>query len=265
MTDIKSVSSAPLVEMVDYLDDLLQTADTPDYPNAVNGLQLANSGRVTRIAAAVDFSSRSVAGAARANATLLLVHHGMFWSGLEPLRGPAYDRVKQLVVNDVAVYSSHLPLDRHDRFGNNILLAAELGLSPSAGFARFQTMDIGVRGEADVDTSELALRAAFFSETHGGTLRATPIASGHRTRRWAICTGAGASSETLREAAEQGIDTLIVGEGAHWTAVSAADSGLVILYLGHYATETLGVRALAEHASEKFSIPWIFLEYPTGL
>lgn len=259
------MTGAKLPEVVRYLDDLLDSSGTPDYANAVNGLQLANSGVVTKVAAAVDFSSRTVADAAREGATLLLVHHGMFWGGLEPVSGMAYDRMKQLITSDLAVYSSHLPLDRHDRFGNNVLLARELGLEPSAGFARFQTIDIGVRGEADVDTAELAQRAAFFSETHGGTLRTTPIASGHRTRRWAICTGAGASSETLREAAEQKIDTLIVGEGAHWTAVSAADSGLVILYAGHYATETLGVRALAQHVSEKFSIPWTFLQQPTGL
>lgn len=259
------MSHARLSDLVQHLDELLETDRTPDYPNAVNGLQLANGGSVTRIAAAVDFSSLSVASAVREGASLLIVHHGMFWSGLEPVRGVAYERMKQLIASDLAVYSSHLPLDRHERLGNNVLLAAELGLKPSSGFARFQTIDIGVRGEADIDTAELALRAASFSEMHGGTLRTTPIASGHRTRRWAICTGAGASSETLREAAEHEIDTLIVGEGAHWTAVSAADSGLVILYAGHYATETLGVRALAEHVSDKFSIPWVFLQRPTGL
>jgi dinuclear metal center YbgI/SA1388 family protein len=259
------MTGAKLSELVRYVDDLLETGSTPDYPNALNGLQLANSGGVSKIAAAVDFSSRTVADAVREGATLLLVHHGMFWSGLEPVRGTAYDRIKQLIASDLAVYASHLPLDRHDKLGNNVLLAGELGLEPSGGFARFQTIDIGVRGEADVDTAELALRAAFFSETHGGTLRTTPIAPGRRTRRWAICTGAGASAETLREAAEQEIDTLIVGEGAHWTAVSAADSDLAILYAGHYATETLGVRALAEHVSEKFSIPWTFLQHPTGL
>ncbi|MCR4338663.1 MAG: Nif3-like dinuclear metal center hexameric protein [Gemmatimonadaceae bacterium] len=259
------MTRAKLSELVRYLDDLLETGSTPDYPNAVNGLQLANGGAVSKIAAAVDFSSRTVAHAVREGATLLLVHHGMFWSGVEPIRGTAYERMRQLIASDLAVYSSHLPLDRHGQLGNNVLLAAELGLEPSAGFARFQTIDIGVRGEADVDTAELALRAAFFSETHGGTLRTTPIAPGRRTRRWAICTGAGASAETLREAAEQEIDTLIVGEGAHWTAVSAADSGLAILYAGHYATETLGVRAVAEKVSEKFSIPWTFLQQPTGL
>lgn len=254
-----------LRELVRHLDELLETDRIPDYPNAVNGLQLANTGIVSKVAAAVDFSSASVAGAVREGADCLLVHHGMFWSGLEPVRGPAYERMKQLLENDVAVYASHLPLDRHDRLGNNVLLAADLGLTPSAGFARFQTIDIGVRGEADMDTAELASRAADFAESHGGSLRATPIAAGRRTRRWAICTGGGASAETLREAAEHHIDTLIVGEGAHWTAVHAADNDLVILYAGHYATETLGVRALAQHVSETFSIPWIYLDHPTGL
>lgn len=254
-----------LRELVQHLDELLETDRIPDYPNAVNGLQLANSGAVRKIAAAVDFSSATVAGAVSEGADCLLVHHGMFWSGLEPVRGPAYERMKQLIENGVAVYASHLPLDRHERLGNNALLAAELGLTPSAGFARFQTIDIGVRGEADMDTADLAARAASFAAAHGGSLRASPIAAGRRTRRWAICTGGGASAETLREAAEHGIDTLIVGEGAHWTAVHAADNDLVILYAGHYATETLGVRALAQHVSEKFSIPWVFLEQPTGL
>ena len=259
MTDVR------LDDIVRYLDELLGTARVPDYPNAVNGLQLANRGTVTRIAAAVDFSSVTAASAIREKADLLLVHHGMFWPGSEPIRGIAYDRLRLLIENGVAVYSSHLPLDRHERLGNNVLLAAELELKPSAGFARFQAIDIGVRGEADIATADLASRAAAFASAHGGALRTTPIAPERRTRRWAICTGGGASAETLREAAEQGIDTLIVGEGAHWTAVHAVDNDLVILYAGHYATETLGVRALAQHVGDHFSLPWKFLPHPTGL
>lgn len=259
------MSGVSLRDLVQYMDELLETRRIPDYPNALNGLQVGNAGSVVKVAAAVDFSSLSVANAVRDGASILIVHHGMFWSGLEPLRGPTYDRVKLMVEHDLSVYSSHLPLDRHPRLGNNVLLAAELGLEPAAGFARFQTIDIGVRGDSDIETSELALRAAAFARAHGGELRATPMSEGRRTKRWAICTGNGASAETLREAAEHEIDTLIVGEGAHWTAVHAADNGLVILYLGHYATETLGVRALAQHVGERFSIPWTFLPHPTGL
>ena len=88
---------------------------------------------------------------------------------------------------------------------------------------------------------------------------------GRRTRAWGICTGGGASSDTLREARERGLDTLIVGEGPHHTAVEADDSGIAVIYAGHYATETLGVRALAAHLSDRFGMPWVFLEAPTGL
>ena len=80
-----------------------------------------------------------------------------------------------------------------------------------------------------------------------------------------MCTGAGASSQTLEEAAALGVDTLIVGEGPHHTAVDARETGLVIIYAGHYATETLGVTALAEHVGEKFGMDWTFIDAPTGL
>lgn len=259
------MTAAPLSGIVEYLDGLLETVTVPDYPNALNGLQMANGGTVSKIAAAVDFSSQTVASAIREKADLLIVHHGMFWSGLEPVRGVAYDRMKVMIKAGLAVYAAHLPLDRHPTVGNNVLLARELQLEPTGGFARFQSIDIGVRGDSDIDTAELAARAAAFATSHGGALRTTPIAQGRRTRRWAICTGSGASADTLREAAEMGIDTLITGEGAHWTAVHATANDIVIMYAGHYATETLGVRALAENAASQFSLPWSFLAHPTGL
>jgi putative NIF3 family GTP cyclohydrolase 1 type 2 len=82
--------------------------------------------------------------------------------------------------------------------------------------------------------------------------------------RWAICSGAGADSDTLREAKERKIETLIVGEGAHWTAVDAEENNIVIVYAGHYATETLGVQALAKALAAEFTIPWHFIPTPTG-
>jgi dinuclear metal center YbgI/SA1388 family protein len=251
--------------IVQYLDDLLETSTVPDFPNALNGLQLANDGSVRRIAAAVDFSLRTIIGAAESGANLLIVHHGMFWGGLQPIHGNAFTRMRALITRDMAVYASHLPLDRHALYGNNALLATELGLEPSGEFARFRTIFIGVAGESDVATADLALRADAFARSHGGSVRATPIEPGRRTYRWAMCTGAGASSETLSEARERGIDTLIVGEGPHHTAVEAEESGITVIYAGHYATETLGVRALAAHISDRFGIPWAFIEAPTGL
>ncbi|HWL39739.1 MAG TPA: Nif3-like dinuclear metal center hexameric protein [Gemmatimonadaceae bacterium] len=252
-------------EVAAYADQLLESSSCPDYPNALNGLQITGRGPIQAIAAAVDFSTRTIEKAIEAGANFLVVHHGMFWPGLERITGITYRRICSLIENDLAVYSSHLPLDRHESLGNNALLAREIGLEASGSFAHHDDVTIGVSGSTDVMTVDLVRRVRKFAQTHGGDVRTTAIADRQRTHRWAICTGAGASAETLREAVTMEIDTLIVGEGAHWTAVSAEEHGLTILYAGHYATETLGVQALARHLSEKFKLPWSFIEAPTGL
>jgi dinuclear metal center YbgI/SA1388 family protein len=257
--------TAALADVVSHLDTLLEIDTTPDYPQAVNGLQLANAGQVSSVAAAVDFSSAAVDGARTAGADLLLVHHGMFWGGLEPITGQRYRRLHALVTSGIAVYSAHLPLDRHAQLGNAVLLAGELGLLPSGEFARFKTIHAGVSGQADIPTAQLFERAERFAAQHGGAARISPLPGDHHTRTWAICTGSGASAETLAEAAERGVDTLIVGEGPHWTAVAAGESRTAIIYAGHYATETLGVRALAAHLAQRFGLASTFLQLPTGL
>src|SRR4051812_36166228 len=120
------------------LDDLLRTRDTPDYPPAVNGIQLENRVEIRGVAVAVDCSQRTIDGAIEADANLLVVHHGLLWGGLQPIRGAFYERLYRLLAHGIAVYSSHLPLDAHPELGNNVLLARELGLAPGGGFARFQ-------------------------------------------------------------------------------------------------------------------------------
>ncbi|MGH7604836.1 MAG: Nif3-like dinuclear metal center hexameric protein [Gemmatimonadaceae bacterium] len=257
--------SVSLATLTAYADDLLQTSATPDYPNALNGLQLQNAAPIRSIAGAVDFSLRSIEGTIANGSNLLLLHHGMFWNGLKRLTESHYQRLKWLIDADIAVYSSHLPLDRHPDLGNNALMAKALGLEPNGQFARFAEILIGLRGECDIATEKLVGRVNKFAKTYGGKVRVSATAPGRRTQRWALCTGAGASSETLKEATSTGVDTLIVGEGPHHTAVEAEESGLIVIYAGHYATETLGVSALAQHLGERFGLPWHFVSAPTGL
>jgi dinuclear metal center YbgI/SA1388 family protein len=257
MTDLAAIAES--------LDALLATDGIPDYPGALNGVQLANRGPIRRVAASVDVSRRVIEAAIDAEANLLVVHHGMFWGGVQAVTGAMYERMRLLITHDVAVYSSHLPLDTHPVVGNNVLLARTIGLEPTAGFARYRTVDVGVRGECDCETADLIRRLDTFANSHGGTVRSTRVTPGKCTRRWGICTGAGASSETLTEAQAFGLDTLIVGEGPHHTAVAADDLDITIIYAGHYATETLGVQALADYLSSTFDIPSTFIAAPTGL
>lgn len=253
-----------LVEISRALDELLGTRGVPDYTNALNGVQVAHRGPVKGIAASVDLSMATINGAVASGANLLLVHHGLFWGGLQPLAGGFYNRIRALIENDVALFASHLPLDAHPIHGNNVLLAKALGLAASGGFAQHQGVPIGVMGLSDLETAQLVQRAARVASEYGTQLRTTRIPPGHRTRRWGICSGAGASSDTMHEALALKLDTVVVGEGPHWTAVDAPDSDLVIIYAGHYATETFGIKSVAAWASERFQLPWSFIDSPTG-
>jgi dinuclear metal center YbgI/SA1388 family protein len=251
-------------DLSEYLDALLDAQGFPDYPGALNGLQLDHRGPVRRVAAAVDFSGRTIDAAISAGANFLILHHGMFWGGSQCITGQVYERLQRLIANDVAVYASHLPLDAHPVLGNNARIARALSLEPTTRFGTYADVSIGVAGESDIPTAELLERTAAFAQSFGGAARASWMADGRMTRRWAIVTGAGAGSKEIRDARARGIDTLIVGEGPHHTTVEAADAGVVIIYAGHYATETLGVCALADAVHDHFGLPASFLLLPTG-
>src|SRR5688572_26734718 len=175
---------ASLERIAAHLDTMLQSVDIPDYPGAMNGVQVEHTGPVTRCAVTVDASLRTIDAAIECGANLLIVHHGLFWGGAQPLRGRVFERVRRLIAHDVAVYASHLPLDLHPTLGNNALLARELGLVPSAGFARFQSISVGVMGDADIETAALVTQASALAAREGGHLITVGDAPGRRTRRW---------------------------------------------------------------------------------
>ena len=251
--------TASLAAIVQHCDRLLRTAEVGDYEGAVNGLQVANRGAVTSIAAAVDASLATVRLAVAMKADLLLVHHGLFWSLSHPWTGKKYELLRALLENDLAVYSSHLPLDAHPKLGNNAQLCAALGLQKLRPFFETHGQTIGFQAATKLSRAELASRLA---KATGDNPRALP--GGPATcRRIGVVTG-GAGGD-LKLAAAAGVDTFVTGEGPHWTYALAEELGVNVFYGGHYATETFGVKALAAHLARKFRVPWAFLDYPTGL
>lgn len=249
----------PLKSIVAHCDKILRTDEIGDYDGAVNGLQVENSGSVTRIAATVDASLATVKLAIAAKADLLIVHHGLFWSKTHPWTGKKYELIKLLIENNIAIYSSHLPLDAHPKLGNNAQLAAAIGLKKLKPFFFSHGQNIGLKAATKIPRAELAKRLA---RVTGAPPKGVPGGK-EMCRRIGIVTG-GAGGE-LKQAAAAGVDTFITGEGPHWTYALAEDLGLNVFYAGHYATETFGVKALAAELSKKFKLPWEFLDHPTGL
>lgn len=239
----------------------LNIANVPDYPPALNGLQLQNrSGQITKIAAAVDAHLPVVQKAIAAGCDLLLVHHGLFWSGLQPITGALFEKTRLAIEANLAIYSAHLPLDGHLELGNSILLGKALDLQTDwTTFFPYKNYHIGVRTEVEVPRDNLLQRLQTVLNSPVHCCPAGPAT----VRNLGIITG-GAGSE-IATAKALGIDTLITGEGPHWSYTLAEELGVNLIYGGHYATETFGVKALASQLAEQHQLTWQFIDHPTGL
>lgn len=244
--------------IVGEMDRLLKTATVKDWPGAYNGLQVENSGRVKKIAAAVDANESSIRAAGECGASLLIVHHGLFWNKPLPLVGAAYRKMKLCMELDLAVYSSHLPLDLHATLGNNILLCRALGLKKTSPFFEAHGQAIGRLATASLPRNRLMEQ---LKKVVGGPVH---LIAGGPTSLRKICVVTGAVGDPT-PIVDAGVDTLITGEGSHWTHGWAHENGVNILYAGHYATETFGVNALAAAMARKYRLPWAFLADPSGL
>jgi dinuclear metal center YbgI/SA1388 family protein len=260
----------PLADIVAYLDQYLQVGEIPDEANAVNGLQVENSGTIGGIVAAVDASQATIDGViatleAGHPAPLVLVHHGLLWDGNVPLTGRRYRRLSALLDHDIPLYAAHIPLDVHPEVGNNAVLAERLGIAVEGRFGDYRGIPIGVWGAAPtgLETRE-AVAVELDRVLHTMKGSSTLIAGGpERPSRVGIITGG--AGNMAPQAREAGIDTFITGEGPHHTYFDAIEGGLNLIYAGHYATETLGVQALASHLGDRFDLEWEFHDHPTGL
>ncbi|MFC5049869.1 Nif3-like dinuclear metal center hexameric protein [Rubritalea spongiae] len=251
---------ADLKEIVSFLEKELDTENIPDYSVANNGLQLANKGEVTKVVSAVDASLPVIRKAINAGADLLIVHHGLFWQGTQNIVGAQYEKLSEAIHADLAIYSSHIPLDVHSVYGNNALLAKAIGMDKTEEYHSWKGILLGLKQEMDLEFEPFihAVESAVGESIHFCRGRIEPSVG-----TVGVITG-GAGSE-IAAMAKQGIDTFVTGEGPHWSYSLAEELGVNLIYAGHYATETFGVKVLAEIISEKFNVSAEFVDHPTGL
>jgi len=250
---------ADLQEIVKYMDRELRTTEIKDYPGALNGLQMQNDGKVNRIVSAVDASLAVIEEAAQEEGGLLLVHHGMFWQGNQSITGPYFEKIKAAIDGNLAIYSSHLPLDMHPDYGNNVLLARAMGLQSIRPILEKDGFAMGVAGKWGDSREKLEKAVA---KAVGRKVQVCPGGDSD-IQEVAVITG-GAGSE-LAKIASLGIMTFVTGEGPHWSYVAAEESRLNVFYAGHYATETFGIKALGTLMGEKFGLRSSFINRQGGL
>ena len=247
-------------ELITYLDDYLRIKEIED--SSQNGLQVEGPEEVTKVAFAVDTCQAAFKQAVATGAQLLVVHHGLFWSKPFCLVGLLFQQVRTLIEGGCGLYAVHLPLDCHPEVGNNAELARLLGLKDTRAFAEYEGHKIGIGGALapaiplDVLVERLA-RAT-------GEPPVRVLAHGPAEVSQVGCIS-GFGSDMMDQVVDAGFDTFVTGETSHSFFHQAVERGLNVVYGGHYATETLGVKALARHLEEKFGLETTFLDIPTGM
>jgi dinuclear metal center YbgI/SA1388 family protein len=251
-------------DLCDRLDELLDTAAYADLDASANGLQVGRRDRaVDRVAVAVDAAEATVEAAREAGADLLVTHHGLVWEGLERVTGRDYDRIAALVEGELGLYVSHLPLDGHQELGNAAGVGDVLGLVEREPFGTMGPEYIGQRGRLAEPAGIGDLQAQLDAELDTGGQGVQVLDFGPETvEDVAIVTGSGV--DWLEEATEAGADALVTGEGKQFAYHEAREAGIHVVLAGHYATETFGVRALAERL-EEWGLETTDIDHPTGL
>jgi dinuclear metal center YbgI/SA1388 family protein len=275
-------------ELTDFLDGVFSDLD-PAADAAINGLQFPGSEDVSKVAVAVDACRETIRAAGEAGASLLFVHHGLFWTYQKPAAiDEAGKALWQLLLNhDLSIYAMHLPLDRHPVWGNNAtILRALKGDSPAASqggeldmlpFSEWKGVPTGYYTDScrdlpvqkamqhlsDVlDTSLARIYPAALSG-YGQKIWTDPSSLELELGRVGVVTGAG--SDAIAACPALGIDTLITGEVPHYSIAQAAEQGVNLLLLGHYQSELGGVQNIGRLLGEQFELTVEFLDHPTGL
>ena len=247
--------AAKLRDVVGWLDRELDTGGFDD--RSANGLQVEGRPEVRKVGLAVDACMPSFRAAVRAGCDLLIVHHGLVWGeGIRAVTGLMRRRLAVLFEHDVSLYASHLPLDAHPRLGNNACLAKMLGLKKAKPFATYRGRPIGLWGELAKATTAKTL-----AERAGHALAARARVFGNaKSRMKKIGVVSGGGTMAITEAAELGLDALFTGEGTHAAEIEARETGVAIIYAGHYETETPGVKALGAALAKRFRVDPEFLD-----
>ncbi|MDR0418537.1 MAG: Nif3-like dinuclear metal center hexameric protein [Puniceicoccales bacterium] len=242
-----------LADIVKYCDTRLDIGAIEDAEGACNGLQFQNSGKISKIAAAVDASLETIEKAIAIDANFLIVHHGLFWGKTIPITENTYKKYKLLMDYDIAVYSCHLPLDAHMDIGNNACMARLFGLTNVIQAFEYHGVKIGVMGDKLIQRSQLqTLLAATFPRVIAMEFGSENIEK--------IGIISGGSGSLIVQAKNYGVNAIIVGECQQYHYNIVRENNINTYICGHYATETFGVEALGKEVAQKFSLSFEFID-----
>jgi dinuclear metal center YbgI/SA1388 family protein len=248
-----------LQKLVSFLDHELSLSEFPK-DESINGLQVEGKATVGKIGVAVDACAYVFEKAARRGVDLLIVHHGLIWGGIRAIRGVLMKRIKTLLDSGISLYACHLPLDWHPEYGNNAQILKLLSVRKMGEFGEYHGKRIGYWGRTAkaLPVDEFRARVDDVFDT-----KSSSIEFGRRVRNVGVVSGGGWSA--IHDAEKYGIDTFLTGEPSHSAYALAEEMKINLIFSGHYATETVGVKAVGEMLRKRLGLKVEFIDHPTGL
>ncbi|MDP8217746.1 MAG: Nif3-like dinuclear metal center hexameric protein [Candidatus Theseobacter exili] len=248
-----------LKDVCRYLDELLHIHEIPD--ESLNGLQVEGGANISRIAFMVNFCQEGAERACKEGADLIVCHHGLIWGGLKEITGIVYSRLKVIMDRGTSLYAAHLPMDVHPEFGHGALFLKALKIDVKGKFGQYGPMKVGVWG--DLNKSE-SIESVIERIEHVLKMPCRELLFGkNKVQRIGVVSGSGVSA--LEEAVDEGVDLFITGESKLAAFDLAKELGINVVFGGHYATETFGLKALMERVKSDLGLEVLFIDIPTEL
>ena len=242
-------------ELSVYLHEFLSCARYNDY--APNGLQVEGSNTIKRVCTAVTASDEVISQAVTARADVLLVHHGYFWRGEDPvIAGMKRERISKLLNNNINLFAYHLPLDCHPELGNNACIARLLVLESVQMHKAGTTENLLWSGKLS-KPMDATLFSNFLEQQFG---RKPLHIEGNNQMINSIAWCSGAAQDFIEEANKLGVDAYLSGEVAERTYYQAKELGIHYYACGHHATERYGIQALGIHLASQFNLDHLFID-----
>ena len=244
------------------MSEILEIGNYTNADSSQNGLQVGDiNAEIHKIAFAVDASLATIKAASEQGADVLFVHHGMFWNRSMTITGRHYNRVKALLDNNLALFACHLPLDAHMELGNNAQMAGYLNLKNVQPFGLYHGVYVGVKGE--FPSLQTAQQIIGLLKIRENDTNFALNCENKKFRTVGIVSGGGAMD--VYPAMDEGLDLLITGESSYTTINDCNEAGMSMLCLGHYETETFGVKAVMELVRTRMGLETCFVDIPLGL
>jgi dinuclear metal center YbgI/SA1388 family protein len=253
------LKTVPLKKLVSFLDSELALSEFPKDESA-NGLQVEGKPTVEKIGIAVDACEYVFEKASRKGVDFLLVHHGLIWGGIRSIRGVLMKRIKSLMDSGISLYACHLPLDWHPVYGNNARILKLLSVRRMGEFGEYHGKKIGCWGRTAKPLSLDEFRDRIDTVFNTKSLS---VDFGRKVRKVGVVSGGGWSA--IHDAEKYGIDTFLTGEPSHSAYTLAEEMKINLIFSGHYATETVGVKAVGEMLGRRFGLKIEFIDHPTGM